>query len=398
MAYSLGLTLYNLRSARGDAVSAERPARPAGRVIWMHAPHADAARTVVQLARRLVDDDGISVVLTCPDPVVVHTGIMLQTPPPDTPAGSRDFLDHWQPELAVCAEGELRPALLAACTDRKLPLIMVDGRAPYIQRDREGWFPGLMRSVLGSFHSVTAVDEPAARAFRKAGAPATAVTAQGRLEEASFALPCSEAERTAFARQLTSRPVWFAAALPEAEEAAVIAAHRAVQSHAHRLMLIIAPENPARAEALAHDLDTREGWVVACHSRDAEPDPDVDVYLADGADDFGLWYRLAPITFLGGSLSGQGCLRNPLEPAALGSAILYGPRAGAFAALFGRLGAARAARAVGSAADLADAVGELLAPDRAARLAQAAWAVTSEGAEATAHVMQTIRALMDGPG
>lgn len=397
MAYSLGLTLYNLRSARSDPATAARPARPAGRVIWMHAPNADAARTVMQLGRRLVDDDGISAVLTCPDPLAALDGMVLQLPPPDTPADARNFLDHWQPELAVCAEGELRPALLAACAERKLPLLMVDGRAPYIQRDRDGWFPGLIRSVLGSFHSVITVDEPAARAFRKAGAPATAVTAHGRLEEASFALPCSEAERTAFARQLTSRPVWFAAALPEAEEAAVIAAHRAVQSHAHRLLLIIAPEHPARAGSLAAELDTREGWVVACHSRDAEPDPDVDVYLADGADDFGLWYRLAPITFLGGSLSGQGCLRNPLEPAALGSAILCGPRAGAFSALFGRLGAARAARAVGSATDLADAVGELLAPDRAARLAQAAWSVTSDGAEATAHAIQTIRHLMDGP-
>jgi 3-deoxy-D-manno-octulosonic-acid transferase len=397
MAYSLGLTLYNLRPGRNTVGQKTRPARPAGRVIWMHAPSAEAARTMMQLARRLVDEDGINIVLTGADAPPID-GLIADTPPADTPAEAAAFLDHWKPELSVCAEGELRPTLLHTCHDRKLPLLMVDGRAPYIQRDRDGWFPGLMRTTLGMFHTVIAVDEDAARAFRKAGAPPAQVVNYGRMEEASAALPCSDTERTAFARHLSTRPVWYAACLPEAEEAAVIAAHRKVQSHAHRSLLILAPEDPARSEALAARLDAEEGWVVGCRSRDEEPEADMDVYLAGGPEDFGLWYRLAPITFLGGSLSGKGCLRNPLEPAALGSAILYGPRAGDFGAIFGRLGAARAARAVGSAGDLADAVGELLSPDRAARLAQAAWAVTSEGAEATEHVMTLIRRLMDGEG
>ena len=396
MAYSLGLTLYNLRPGRAAAPQTDRAPRPPGRLIWLHAPSADTARTVLQLARRMVDEDGIAVVLTCPDPLTAPEGVTLQQPPPDLPAEARAFLEYWQPELGVCSDGELRPALISACVERNLPILMVDGRVPYVQRDREGWFPGLVRSVLGTFHAVITVDAESARAFRKAGAPPAQVFAHGRMEEASAALPCSEGERTTFAKLLTSRPVWFAACLPEGEEAAVISAHRAVQSHAHRSLLILAPEDCARAELLSAQLDSQEDWVVARASRDEEPGPDVDVYLADGPEGYGLWYRLAPITFLGGSLSGQGCLRNPLEPAALGSAILYGPRAGSFGPLFGRLGAARAARAVGSAGDLADAVGELLSPDRAARLAQAAWTVTSEGAQATDQAMQIIRCLMDG--
>jgi 3-deoxy-D-manno-octulosonic-acid transferase len=278
--------------------------------------------------------------------------------------------------------------------DRKLHLLVVDGRAPYILRDRDGWFPGLMRSALSTFSHVLTVDDAAARAFRKAGASLSAVTVTGRMEEESAALPHIEAERSALARQLATRPVWMAAALPEAEEAAVIAAHHAALRHAHRLLLIVVPQDMTRSDALAARLEA-EGWAVAHRLRDEEPAADTEVYLVDHAE-YGLWYRLAPITFLGGSLSGDGCGRNPLEPAALGSAIMYGPRAGAFGTTFGRLGAARAARAVGSAADLADALAELLAPDRAARLAQAAWGVTSEGAEATEQALGIIRRRMDG--
>ncbi len=392
MAYSLGLTLYNLRPRRDGGVTPDRPARPAGRLVWLHAPSADAARSVMELARRLVDEDGVLVLLTCPADIATRTGVLHQLPPGDTPSEARAFLDHWKPEVIILAEGELRPALIHEAQERKLPLMIVDGRAPYILRERNGWFPGLMRSVMAGFSHVMTVDDAAARAFRKAGAPMVSVA--GRMEEESAALPHMEPERAALAHQLATRPVWLAAALPEAEEADVIAAHRAALRHAHRLLLIVVPQDMARAEALTARMEA-EDWAVAHRMRDQEPAADTEVYLADHAE-YGLWYRLAPITFLGGSLSGDGCARNPLEPAALGSAILYGPRAGAYGVTFGRLGAARAARAVGSADDLGEALAELLAPDRAARLAHAAWGVTSEGAEATEQAISIIRRLMDG--
>jgi 3-deoxy-D-manno-octulosonic-acid transferase len=398
MAHSLGLTLYNLRMAKTAAPVPDRPPRPSGRLIWMHAPGAESAGPILQLAQRMVDDDGVSVLVTCPAALTAPPGIVIQPPPADAPAAGRAFLDHWQPELAVFADGELRPALIHECDERKLPMMIVDGRAPFVLRERDGWYPGLMRSVLSSFSHVLAVDEPAARAFRKAGAPLSAVTAIGRLEGASAALPAAESDRAALARYLTARPVWFAASLPEAEEAAVMAAHRTALSHAHRLLLIIVPEHPARADALATAMETTEDWVVARRWRDEEPGPEVEVYIADNPAEYGLWYRLAPITFLGGSLSGEGAIRNPLEPAALGSAIIAGARSGPFGAAAGRLGAARAARIVASAADLAEALADLLSPDRAARMAQAAWSVTSDGAEATEQAISLIRRLMDGDG
>ena len=118
--------------------------------------------------------------------------------------------------------------------------------------------------------------------------------------------------------------------------------------------------------------------------------------VVDSPAEYGLWYRLAPVTFLGGSLAGSGPLRNPMEAAALGSAILHGPKTGDYGSIFGRLGAARATRAVGTAAELGDALGDLLSPHRTARLAQSAWAVASDGAEVTEKLLGRIRVLMDG--
>lgn len=390
MALSLGRRLYDLTWRRGAVAGEGWPARPEGRVLWLHIPRAAGGQGMAELGRRLEEEDGFHVLLTGEEGQG-HLAV-----PADHGAEVRAFLDHWRPDLIAIGEGELRPALLHEAAQRRIPLVILEGRAPWLVRGREAWFPGLVRSALADVRLVLAMDEGAARAFLRAGAAQVEVS--GRMEEASPVLPCLEAERAALAKAIATRPVWLAAMVPEGEEAAVIGAHRAALRLAHRLLLILVPENPARADALAQQMTDQEGWTVALRAREEEPEPETEVYIADNPQEFGLWYRLAPVTFLGGTLAGQGALRNPMEAAALGSAILHGPRTGVHGAAFGRLGAARAARAVASGNDLAEALGDLLAPDKAAKLAQAAWAVVSDGAEATERVLGLIRRLADGEG
>jgi 3-deoxy-D-manno-octulosonic-acid transferase len=386
MALSLGRRLYNLTGRRETVGEGAFAPRPAGRLIWLHAPREGALQGLMHLANKLAEEDGIATLVTGP------RGAGQMPAPADQPADVRAFLGHWKPDAIVLADGEIRPALLFEAEARGIPAMVVDGREPSLVRGRDGWFPGLMRGAVQSLRHVFALDEVAAQSYRKAGA--AQVDVLGRMEAVSAALACHEGERAALAEVMKARPIWLAAAVPQAEEAAVIAAHSAALRLSHRLLLILVPEQPARAEALAAQLEAMEGWIVARRALDEEPDSETAVYLPDSAEEYGLWYRLAPVTYIGGSLAGEGALRNPLEPAALGSAIIYGPRPGPYGTVFGRLGAARAARAVGSASDLAEALGDLLAPDRAALAAQAAWAVASDGAEVTETVVLRLRQLI----
>jgi 3-deoxy-D-manno-octulosonic-acid transferase len=397
MALKLGLTLYSLGQKREAGQEALLPPRPKGRLVWGHAPSAAAARGLLQLANRLIDEDGVSLVITCPDDLPLIDGVIHQAPPGDTPASARAFFDHWKPELAIFTGGELRPASISEGRARGLPFLMADVRKPSLPKDREGWFPGLIKGALAEFSFIGALDDSAARELRRAGAPPEILFTTGRLEEPSAAHPCNEGERSAFAQSFASRPVWFAASLPEAEEDAVFTAHRVALGQTHRLLLIVVPENPDRIAALSARAES-EGWATAQRALEQEPAPDTEVFLVDQPSEIGLWYRLAPITFLGGSLSGTGALRDPMEAAALGSAIIHGPRAGSFGPTLGRLGAARAARAVSSSRDLSEALGDLLSPDRAARLAQSAWSVASEGVEVTDALLDRIRRLLDRGG
>ncbi len=394
MAASLGLTLYNLRPRREPVTANLRAARPAGRLVWLHAPQAEALGPILTLARRLAAEDGPATLVTAPVP---PAGMLSDHPPADTPVEARAFLDHWHPEAIVIAEGELRPALMHEAAERGVPVVYADGQSPRLQRERDAWFPGLVRSTLSRVAAVHARDEDSARAFRRAGAPASVVTVSGRMEAEAPPPPVNEAERAGYARLLATRPIWLALGVTAAEEAAVLAAHRAALRYSHRLLMILEPADPARRAPLAAAC-AAEGWQVADREADDEPDIDCAVWLGRGApDDEGLWLRLAPVTLMGGTLAGDGPSHDPQGPAALGSAVLHGPVAGRAKPLLDQLAAAQGARRIARAADLPDALTDLLSPDRAARLAQAAWGVLTEGSEATAAVMATLHRLLARP-
>jgi 3-deoxy-D-manno-octulosonic-acid transferase len=396
MSRSLGLKLHSLLARGETAVLPEWLPRPDGKLVWMHAPGPVQAKSLMELARRIGEEDGYEVLLTCPMPLEPMPDVMVSEPPPDLPSAVHAFLDHWRPDAGLISDGELRPILLDQASTRGIPLVMVDARRPYLAGQKRSWLPGMVKTLVGLFSQIVAVDKEAARTFQRAGAAQDIVRAEGRMEEGSSVLPCTEAERAALVRLFATRPVWLAASLPEAEEAAVIAAHRTALRLSHRLLVIIVPEHPARGEALAKMIEDTEGWAVARRSAEEEPDEETEVFLADTLSEMGLWYRLAPITFLGGSLYGTGCLRDPFEPAALGSSILHGPRPGDWPDAFARLTEARAARMAGSPVELAEGLADLLSPDRAARLAQAAWAVASSGADVTDRAVEMVRALIEG--
>ncbi|WP_128254937.1 3-deoxy-D-manno-octulosonic acid transferase [Falsirhodobacter deserti] len=388
MAFPLGLTLHSLGTPR-EAVPRPRPPRPEGPLVWMHAPTPEAARTLAELARRVRNDLDVAVLVTgveahgLPQPLRDDTG-------PDTPAEAEAFLTHWQPDLAIFSDGEVRPAMVAAMAERDIRMMMVDGRAPRLPAGSRRW-PGLMRGTLGHFAHILALDEPAARRFRKAGAPEVKVA--GRMEEPHLVPPCTEAERAEITRAIAGRPVWLAAALPEGEEEAIIAAHRSVLHMSHRLLLIMVPAAPERAAGLAQHLESA-GFTVASRLDEEEIQPETEIYIADNPDEFGLWYRLAPICYLGGSLT-TGTLRDPLEAAGLGSAILHGPQHGPHGPTFSRLLSRRAAHPLARPADLAEALADLMAPDRVASLANAAWDVASDGSEVTDRVVALIDRLVE---
>ncbi|MBF9035192.1 3-deoxy-D-manno-octulosonic acid transferase [Rhodobacterales bacterium HKCCE2091] len=420
MSGSLALALYRAFSARGtgffdrvlrrrlaagkedpDRIGerrgiADRP-RPEGRLIWFHAASVGESLSLLELVRRIGEEmPDVQVMVTTG--TVTSARVMAgrlsgnafhQYVPLDAMAWVRRFLDHWKPDLAVWTESELWPALITETDARGIPMLLINARMSKSSHDRWRFvLRGAARAMLGLFRAAHVQDAVTAGYLRRLGLPEERMEITGTLKEGAAALPYDEAERADFAAHLGGRPVWLAASTHEGEEEIVLAAHDKALRVNPRLLLILAPRHPQRGDGIAALLD-RNGWSVARRSLDEPVDADTQVYLADTLGEMGLWYRLAPISFVGGSLAPIGG-HNPFEPAALGSAILHGPYVTNFVDIYQRLTAAKAARLVSSAETMAEAVGDLLSPERAAAMANAAWEVSSAGANVTDRALDLI--------
>lgn len=375
--------------------------RPDGSVIWIHAASVGEALSVQELIRRILEErPDVTILLTTGTrtsadlvatrlpPQAVH-----QFAPVDTRDAIQRFLDHWRPELAIWVESELWPRMIHDTAARGIPMALINARMSADSYKRWRWFKGTARALLTRFQLVLAQDQATGRRLTSLGAPAEHVRVVGTLKEGAQVLPFREADRDAFLAAIENRPRWLASSTHPGEEEIVAEAHSALVRKMHRLLLILVPRHPERGPEVAAML-RGEGWHVALRSAGEPLEFDTQIYVADTLGELGLWYRIAPVSFVAGSLTETGG-HNPFEPAALGSAILHGPHVFNFADIYKRLAEAGAARLASTAEGLAASVEDLLSPDKAARMAHAAWEVSSRGAEVTDLALNEVLTLLE---
>jgi len=160
------------------------------------------------------------------------------------------------------------------------------------------------------------------------------------------------------------RPVIVAASTHPGEEEILLQAHRTLSGFFPGLLTVIVPRHPDRGPAIALTVAT-SGLAGALRSRDELPKAATEVYVADTLGELGLFYRLAPIVFMGGSLVRHGG-QNPIEAVKLGAATVHGPHVFNFADVYEALDGAGGARRADTQEALVKQLGQLLA-DPAAR-------------------------------
>jgi 3-deoxy-D-manno-octulosonic-acid transferase len=96
-----------------------------------------------------------------------------------------------------------------------------------------------------------------------------------------------------------------------------------------------------------------------------------DIYVADTMGELGLFYRFAPIVFMGGSLVPHGG-QNPIEAIKLGAAVVHGPHVFNFSDVYEALDKAAGARLAETPEALVKQLGQLLAHPKAREISLAA--------------------------
>jgi 3-deoxy-D-manno-octulosonic-acid transferase len=142
--------------------------------------------------------------------------------------------------------------------------------------------------------------------------------------------------------------------------------HRELAGYFPQLLTVIVPRHPSRGEAIARMI-AASGLHASLRSHEDLPTATSDIYVADTMGELGLFYRLAPIVFMGGSLVEHGG-QNPIEAIKLGAAIVHGPHVFNFTELYDALDAAGGAKHADAQQALVKQIRQWLA-DPAARQA-----------------------------
>jgi 3-deoxy-D-manno-octulosonic-acid transferase len=373
--------------------------RPSGRLLWIHGASVGEARSVLPLLGAILDRHPGAAALVTTGTLTSARMLATALPPRachqfaplDVPGWVARFLDHWRPDAALWVESELWPNMLSALAARGVPAALVNGRLSAGSFARWRRLGRALRPPLDAFGRVLAQSDADAARFAALGAKGVAMP--GNLKFDAAILPGDAAALSALASLLGGRPRWLAASTHAGEEEIAAAAHAALAPSLPGLLTILVPRHAARGDEVAGMLAAR-GLAVARRSRGETPGAGTAVYLADTMGELGLFYRLAPIAFVGRSLA-RGGGQNPLEGAALGTALLAGPQTGNFGDIYAALAAAGAVRIVHDAATLAAALGTLFA-DAAARddLAARGAAAVASGRGATARTLAQLAPLL----
>lgn len=378
-----------------DPGAVRAPAAP--EAVWLVVQHKDsftAARALAMRLRGMGVTTPIMLGLACDHraaDMALPTGTFLRRLQ-DASHVIDALMQEARPAVVVLVGDTLWPTLLSRVRADGARVFVVAPGAPAMPGAWRLW-PGQARRLAGAIDRVFVAGARDRAAWQAGGVGDDRVEITGPLSSSIGAVACNDAERAALSEQLRLRPVWLALGVPDGEDEAVIAAHGAALRLSHRLVLVLHPDDPVRGAALRARLASR--FAVAQRSRDEPLGPDSQVYVADTEDECGLWYRLATICYMGGSFSDGGSLRDPMEPAALGAAVVHGPQAGPHAQAFRQLRIRGGSLAVTRTTQLGAAISRLIEPDQAARLAQAAWEVTSEGVAASERVAEAIVAALD---
>lgn len=360
--------------------------REDGPMIWAHAATPAALDAMIEvLMRAQMIEPSLSYVLSAPTSEYVFDSAVVRLQEADLQLG-QDFLKKMSPDLCLWADDSISKPIFGLIQRFPIQIILINAKTQKLRGRTWLLRKTVARQALRPVAYAFVETVEASGHLRNLGLAARNIEVIGQFLGGVVAPGCDEAERDRLGEILTGRPVWFAHQVPSPEIKIVLQAFLQAQRRAHQMLLIFDladPSNEAELMEICKELD------LITHARavEGEPNSRTQIFLTEDCSDTGLWYRLASVSYMGGSFSGSN-LPNPMIAAALGSAVVHGPDVIYFQYAYARLCEAGATRPLQQVDDLSQRVAELMEPDQCAVMAEKGWRVVSEGAVITDRLVE----------
>ena len=305
--------------------------RPEAHDLWIHAVSVGetlAARPIVEEIVR--QRPGTSIVFTTttltgqaqarrlyPDATVTYF-------PFDFAFAVRRFLEHHRPRAFATMETEIWPNVTRISRARGLRLLLANARISDRSFPRYRAFRWVVRPVLRKYDRILAREQTDRERFVAMGAPPDIVEVTGNVkfdyEPDDTPLEIApQLEALAGSRKLV-----VLGSTMEGEDELLLPEVEALLAQ-HNVFVVIAPRKPERFEMVAGLLATSALRYVRRSEMESDLAPvSADVLLLDTIGELAKIYRYATVAFIGGTLVPIGG-HNPIEAAAAGVPVCFGP-------------------------------------------------------------------------
>jgi 3-deoxy-D-manno-octulosonic-acid transferase len=230
------------------------------------------------------------------------------------------FLDHHRPRAFATMETEIWPNVTRLARRRGLHLLLANGRISDRSLPRYRAFRRVVGSVLTKYDTILAREETDRERFIAIGARPEIVEVTGnvKFDYEPDTTPLEIAPR--IEQLIHGRKVLVLGSTMEGEDEAFLPEIERLVAE-RNAFVVIAPRKPERFELVAGLLSTSSLRFMRRSAMSEEP---ADVFLLDTFGELARMYQFATVAFVGGTLVPIGG-HNPIEPAALGVPVCFGP-------------------------------------------------------------------------
>lgn len=245
------------------------------------------------------------------------------------PVDQRDlieqFIAQYQPRILLLMETELWPNLLACVHQRQIPQLLVNARLS--EKSAKGYakFKRLTAPMLQQLDFIAAQDQASKQRFVDLGKSSEQVEVLGNVKF-DMTMPkqfVQQAEQLKQEWSLEDRQIIVLASTHAPEEAQILNGLKPHLQQNPQLLCIFVPRHPERFQAVFYEIKSLD-LKVQRRSLDQAIDASTQVYLADSMGEMWLWFALAQVAYVGGSLNEPGGGHNILEPIATDVATVLG--------------------------------------------------------------------------
>lgn len=308
----------------------------------------------------------------------------------------RRCLDNIEPALFVLVETDIWPGFIAELRWRRIPCLLVNGRLSPESFRTFRLFRALFQPAFNTFRWVYPQSPDEAKRFLALGLEPARLRGTGNLKF-DVALSMPGEETLAMLRRELNIPresrVLIAGSTHPGEEAMIRSVFFRLRAEFPSLRLILVPRRPERGVEV-QTMFRNDGVEVSLLSQPMDAIP--VVLVVDRMGYLSRLYALADIAVVGGSFVPQGG-QNPIEPAACGKPVLFGPDMHDFPDVSRWLLEAGGAVRARNEQELYSECRRLLAdPQQARIMGDRARGVVTENQGATAKIVADIASLARG--